>query len=222
MIALILLTVAAHASMSRTDFEDAVEALLKNYPQISIRSDWESQKLAAVATRDEQDRPIVTLSGGMARHSELTPDGLRLILCHEIGHFMGGAPKALRGNSDRRSWSSVEGQADYFATAKCLRTLFAGDPEPARTERIIQAGESAARMFAAITGETRAPSVKTPDRSNVFRTLSVHPSAQCRLDTFVVGANCPIPAEAGLDDLDPMIGACARPACWFKEARDAS
>ena len=44
------------------------------------------------------------------------------MLCHELGHHLGGTP-----TKDSASWASTEGQADYFATLKCLRKVFRKD-----------------------------------------------------------------------------------------------
>lgn len=50
----------------------------------------------------------------------LSKDGLRAMICHEFGHIGGGAPtrRFILGEL------SVEGQADFFAAAVCLPTLF--------------------------------------------------------------------------------------------------
>jgi len=60
--------------------------------------------------------------GGLARHETMTPDGFATVVCHELGHHLGGVPKKFSwfGNS----WASNEGQADYFGIMKCLRKMF--------------------------------------------------------------------------------------------------
>lgn len=85
---------------------------------------WNNPAVNAYATRDDNNNPIINITGGMLGHDILTQDGLALILCHEVGHFLGGSPKKLRGRSTKKSWSSAEGQADYFATAQCLKKVF--------------------------------------------------------------------------------------------------
>ncbi|MBX3032471.1 MAG: hypothetical protein KF865_01005 [Bdellovibrionaceae bacterium] len=64
---------------------------------------------------------LVVLFGGLARHPLMTPEGLVLVACHEIGHHLGGFPR-YKNNT---AWGSTEGQSDYFATAKCARRIFA-------------------------------------------------------------------------------------------------
>jgi hypothetical protein len=61
--------------------------------------------------------------GGLARHGEITPDGFALVLCHEIGHHLGGVPRYSGANG----WASNEGQSDYFAATKCLRRAWQSD-----------------------------------------------------------------------------------------------
>lgn len=66
---------------------------------------------------------VVNMYGGLARHSITTRDGFALVLCHELGHHLGGFPKTggiLGGNA----WASNEGQSDYFATMKCFRRVY--------------------------------------------------------------------------------------------------
>ena len=53
----------------------------------------------------------------------MSKDVLNLVLCHELGHFDGGLPKKFRGYSQMLSWSSAEGQADYFSTSVCFREV---------------------------------------------------------------------------------------------------
>ncbi len=69
---------------------------------------------------------IVNMYGGLARHSVTTADGFALVLCHELGHHLGGYPNTggiLGGNA----WASNEGQSDYFATMKCFRRAYEND-----------------------------------------------------------------------------------------------
>lgn len=78
----------------------------------------------------------VDMFGGLARHSTITEDGFALVVCHEIGHHIGGAPKKggatsgggwWGGSTGTSSWATNEGGADYFATLKCLRNAFMND-----------------------------------------------------------------------------------------------
>jgi hypothetical protein len=79
----------------------------------------------------------IDMFGGLARHNTITPDGMSLVVCHELGHHLGGAPKKgasqtggggwWGGNTGSSTWATNEGGADYFATLKCLRHVFLND-----------------------------------------------------------------------------------------------
>ena len=64
----------------------------------------------------------VHMYGGLARHQAVTADGFALVVCHELGHHLGGAPQKVDWFG-RLRWASNEGQADYWGTAKCFRKL---------------------------------------------------------------------------------------------------
>ncbi len=64
--------------------------------------------------------------GGLARYPIMTADAEAAVLCHEMGHHIGGFPKG-KGVFGTSSWASNEGQADYFATMKCFRRVFEND-----------------------------------------------------------------------------------------------
>ena len=77
------------------------------------------------ANADEADGVwTVNMYGGLARYPGMTPDGMALVVCHETGHHLGGAPKM---GGDPTEWASNEGGADTFAVLKCARHMFADD-----------------------------------------------------------------------------------------------
>ncbi len=200
--------------------------------ELKIELDWENPKVNASATRDDDNNPIISLYGGMTRHTELTKDGLLGILCHEIGHHLGGAPKKKRGNSNKRSWSSAEGQADYFAGTKCLPLFFNNPLETINLDvlsnkkevdfaeshcgnnpictRTALTGLSMARVFASLKNYHQMPSIELNDHTEVWETTYSHPKPQCRLDTVLSGALCSVPPSQPFDPLDPNIGSCYR------------
>ena len=77
----------------------------------------------------------VAMFGGLARHKSVTGDGFAAVICHELGHHLGGAPRKGAGGGGAwggdgnvaTSWASNEGQSDYFATLKCLRKVWLND-----------------------------------------------------------------------------------------------
>lgn len=85
---------------------------------------------AAASAKHEYDKLIVEINTGLLKSTRLTPDSLRMIICHEIGHLFGGAPRKSappewEGPTDEngKSMMSAEGQADYYASSACFKKL---------------------------------------------------------------------------------------------------
>ena len=91
---------------------------------LSIKRNWNDGTVNAYASRSGKTWNVA-MFGGLARHETVTEDGFALVVCHELGHHIGGAPKKVSYYSN--SWASNEGQADYFANLKCLRKTFFKD-----------------------------------------------------------------------------------------------
>jgi len=89
--------------------------------EFDLDGSWQSATVNAYADRAGRTARV-TIFGGIARHKAITPDGLAAVICHEIGHHLGGAPKVRGWGSN--PWASNDGQSDYFATLKCLRRYF--------------------------------------------------------------------------------------------------
>jgi len=173
------------------------------------RRDWQNSKVNAGSTLTNKTF-ILDFFGGFARRPEVTPDVFTLVICHELGHTIGGFP--LRNN-----WSAMEGQADYFSTQVCARKIWADDVAVNETfrgkvsdaitqgcdsvwagtneqnicYRTGQAALSLATLLASIgSNQTSPPHVETPDQTVVSSTSDKHPPAQCRLDTLIQGSLC--------------------------------
>jgi len=188
---------------------------------------------------------LVNMYGGLARHQAVTDDGFALVVCHELGHHLGGAPKV---SMILNKWASNEGQADYFGTLKCFRKVFEADDniavvtsmsidpvvtqncrqvfgneeDVAMCQRAAMAGRSLAELLT--FGRSRVD-FSTPDRAIVDRTDDAHPDAQCRLDTYFQASLCERDANEAVSNKDPRKGTCARadgykvgirPLCWYK------
>jgi hypothetical protein len=149
---------------------------------------------------------IVNMYGGLARRAEVTADGFALVVCHELGHHLGGF--AFKGER----WAANEGQSDYYATQACARHMWANDTtqneqsvevvDPfARNEcakawtskadqnlcyRIVMAGLSLGTLL----NNGVIPKFDKPDLKIVTMTNDAHPKGQCRLDTYFNGALC--------------------------------
>jgi hypothetical protein len=196
---------------------------------LNVIRNWKDGTVNAYADRSGKTWNV-HLFGGLARHEEVTEDGFALVFCHELGHHLGGAPK-MKVFFAFPTWAGVEGEADYFATLKCLRKVFAKDenahdpatpatvtekcqksfnsPDEIRIcEREAMAGISLANLLSAISSKP-APQLDTPDQKHVWYTHSGHPAPQCRLDTYFQGSLCDAPLNVDMNDKDPTAGACA-------------
>lgn len=216
--------------------------------ELKIDPKWESGTVNAGTFRDENGKHWhINLYGGLARHPLMTADGYALVICHEIGHHIGGAPKKLIQGA--RHWSSTEGQADYWATLKCLRRIYYKENnteviEGARqnqeitkhcqksyeTEslqslcvRVALASEVLAKI-SSLARRVEMPRFETPDESRVEQTYDKHPVPQCRLDTFFQGGLCPKSYQSSVSQQDEFKGVChsqvdpgIRPSCWYKK-----
>ncbi len=205
---------------------------------------WESSLVGAFAGQ-KGDRWEIDMHGGLARHAAITPDGLALVICHEAGHHLGGAPKKRVA-----AWATNEGAADYYAALKCLRRIFAEDDNAtivadaaidlnvkencerqftAPSDRLIcqrtsMASASVGQFFADLFREPRPPAFGTPDPSVVEKIFDGHPKSQCRLDTYFNGSICHVDVSVALSNSDFREGSCVqpqdavgfRPLCWFK------
>ena len=170
--------------------------------------------------------------GGLARHQAVTEDGFLLVICHELGHHIGGAPK-IAGFFNK--WASNEGQSDYFATMKCMRRVITetgdfmddhGSVDPvaaaqcadvftSATEydictRGAMGGMSVAGLFQELRKEKKAPDFSTPDKKKSRKTNDRHPATQCRLDTYYQGAICNLNYNTDVDQKDANVGTCNR------------
>ncbi|WP_394822231.1 hypothetical protein [Pendulispora albinea] len=156
----------------------------------------------------------VNMFGGLARRPEITSDGFAIVLCHEIGHHLGGYFFYSSTN-----WASAEGQSDWYATQVCARNGWVNETAvnatfrntaPAIVKqkcdaewkttasqdlcyRISVAGKSTADLLAALGGGTVR--YETPDTTVVSATQTAHPRAQCRLDTYFTGALCTVQGD---------------------------
>lgn len=211
---------------------------------LQINRLWNDGTVNASATRSGSTW-VLNMYGGLARHSATTFEGMALVACHEMGHHLGGAPK-ISGWFGWNDWASNEGEADYFATLKCLRRFFAQDDnksiistaklDPTAQASCMQqftneqdqlicmrtsmAGQSVAYLFQSLGSEKTVPSYATPDPSVVRSTYDEHPETQCRMDTYFAGMNCQVDVNTKLDDEDYRAGACYAPndAIGFRPA----
>lgn len=230
-------------------FNDAIDEVESIYApiisqmgaELSIERKWDDGTVNAYAMQSGKTWKVA-MFGGLARHATITKDAMALVVCHEIGHHIGGAPKKggtgggwWGGNGGgAASWASNEGQADYFATLKCLRKSWINDNnaeivkslkapkavadicakshkkdkvDSALCVRMAMAGKSVSDLFAAL-GAGSATSFSTPDSTVVKNTDDNHPKAQCRLDTYFQGSLCAIDMNEDVSQTEEVKATC--------------
>ena len=229
--AMVMFSAASHASIlppnnlhlqdgflaggiTEKQFNDTIDFVTAYYAPViatfkgnlNVERNWDDATVNAYANRSGKTWNVA-MFGGLARRPEVTVDGFALVVCHEIGHHLGGFPFVS-------TWAADEGQSDYFATQACGRNLWKTDfavnatfadqvDQIAKTKcdanwesttdrnlcyRIANAGFSLAKLLGALGGGL--PDFAKPDTSKVSKTNHQHPAAQCRLDTYLAGAIC--------------------------------
>lgn len=200
---------------------------------LNVERNWTDGTVNAYASQSGRTWNVA-MFGGLARHETITEDGFATVICHELGHHIGGAPKKKSFWSS--SWASNEGQADYFGTMKCLRKYMENDDndailanvevpemviekcnanfttsnEIAMCKRGALAGLSLANLFKALRSLPNDLKFDTPDTRVVTTTDDNHPAPQCRLDTYFQGAICSVDAYSDVDQSNANTGTCNR------------
>lgn len=215
--------------------QSTYQIIKKYYPQIEIKIE-DSEKYNAYATWSSDNKPKIVITNAVLRNELITTDVLALLICHELGHFYADSPKQRRGNTQKLSWSSAEGQADYYASSICMKKIINDLPKyevnndiksklsfPSNCKsdhcyRILTASMNLTKMFAKIKHWNYELSLTRKDFSTAYTTIYNHPNPQCRLDTLVMGYLCPsnITIEQGRE----MYMTCSQPQfrqpqCWL-------
>lgn len=212
---------------------------------LKMNNDWRSTTVNASAQQYGTTWQV-NMYGGLARHKLTTDDGFMMVVCHELGHHIGGAPRYDR-NTD---WASNEGQADYFAGLKCMRRVLQNDDniavvanmqideeatkqcqavyksasDIALCQRVAMAGKSLGQLLGSLGGNANV-NFNTPDKKVVSRTNDNHPQGQCRLDTYFQATLCDKSIDENVSKDDAIPGTCikrdgytrgVRPLCWYK------
>lgn len=180
---------------------------------LQLQTMWTKRNLVFEASVDNQGHPNIIIGGGALLLPFYTPDLFTLIVCHEIGHLIGGAPYKV----EHSYASSVEGQADYFA-AKCAfnvfqyvelvpnevdskenslcRDTYTNPSDQIACQRVIQTIEKYAKDSYSMK---QAWDELDQSTTQVEQTLNQRPSLVCQLTTFLAS-----------------IGNLSRPSCWYK------
>ena len=238
------------SNMTEDQFDNVVNRIQKYLGPVSentgmplkILGHWEDSTVNAYAYVRNGVR-YVEIFGGLARRPEVTRDALALVLCHEVGHHLGGFPKY------DGQWAADEGQSDYYSTLACSRLIWGNQkkqnkkakreiPKYPRKQcnsvwfwnserdlcyRSMLAGKSLADLLSR-SGDV---DYSTKDDNLVEETQHSHPDAQCRLDTYMAGALCTARWNHTMipeTENDAYSVSCSmdeyvfgwRPRCWFK------
>jgi hypothetical protein len=169
------------------NFEDILLSTIESDHQLLVQFQPLNPRVNAEILKQEK-QIIIQVMGGMLKHSRMNELSFKLLLCHEIGHLLGGPPLKSKGG-----WSSTEGQADYFSGLSCARQLGMGE------ESFMKAALDLTAIYAEVMKEPY-PRLDRCDERRVERTHFGYPSAQCRLDTLMAG----------------WYGQ-SRPSCWYFE-----
>lgn len=229
----------ASNNMTKEMFLDAVLRVSSVYESIVaekggkliMNNRWDDATVNASAQQSGKNWQV-NMYGGLARHPLVTVDGFMMVVCHELGHHIGGAPRKGGFGS---AWASNEGQSDYFAGLKCMRrvlekedniaivskmtidaevvtkceSIYKSESEIALCQRISMAGKSLAMLLGDLGGNSNVK-FTTPDTSKVARTNDNHPAAQCRLDTYFQGTLCDKAISDDVDGKDALKGVCLK------------
>lgn len=171
-----------------TEFEVSMKHEVPSPLALIIQLEELNPRVNADIIKNDHNEVVISVMGGMLHHPKMNHEALKLLLCHEMGHLLGGPPYKSRGG-----WSSTEGQADFYSGLSCARYL--GFDERSFVESAI----TLTTIYAEVTREP-LPRLNSCEERPASRTNYGYPSVQCRLDTLM----------AGWEGLQ-------RPNCWFRE-----
>lgn len=231
------------ANMTETQFNKVIDRVLavyrteielENKIKLVIEKKWKDGTVNAYAKQPGDGTWIVAMFGGLARHPEITEDAFATVVCHELGHHIGGAPK--KKGLFASTWASNEGQADYFGVMKCLRRVFEKDrnteiarrlnaptlvktkcasqylslEERAICERSSMAGLALGKFFRSLSKDVAKVDFTTPDKAVVVQTNDNHPASQCRVDTYFQASLCDRSTSEKVSNSDAHAGVCSK------------
>jgi hypothetical protein len=253
----LLVPTSLKSNIDQNQFNQTIDAIVTEFKidlishgvlEIKVNKDWDNDKVNASARKKDGVFEL-NVYGGLARHNLINTDALTLVVCHEIGHIVGGAP-----TWKPFSIASSEGQADYFATLKCFRRLYKNNKirflkkdvhklawKKCRAQysqevefhlclRSSKAQERLASLLKVLTNEPKTPDFSTPDPYKImFILFNGYPNLQCRLDTLFAGSLCINDPEELLDMQLYNKAVCSkfshhttgiRPQCWYVPTLD--
>ena len=207
---------------AETSFNKLIDKIEKVYtPLVNeqrghffITREWDNDRVNAAAGKSKDGQFQIKVFGGLYRFAPVKDDSFLLILCHEVGHLIGGAPTVKPYNN-----ITSEGQADYFSTSKCFKRVVQGEDHQLK-ENLAKVHPLAKKECARVYGNTNEDyeicirvnvanrdmantieelkgfkrgtlKLETPDPyERMFIVFNGYPKPQCRLDTLFQGSLC--------------------------------
>ena len=227
-----IITVLSFASTTNLSFIKSHE--LFKTKNVLFESTLNEQSLI-YATRTLQKEPKIVYSDKLIQDLKLQEIEKVLLFCHELGHFEAGAPYKKRGRTIYNSWSSSEGQADFYSTLICIKkfNLSMLKAKPVSNQEIIKEIEdlcsnhlenschevlkgiyNLVKVYQSWTNESVKLSFFKTNLYPTYHTILGYPSNQCRLITLLNGYMCSEEDQVYSQCLD---GINRRPRCWFSE-----
>ena len=236
-ICLSLVPSGAGAALTQEDFNQVIDRVEGLYPvtekgeKITVNRLWMGSAIGDHAIRipvSTLENPVVAITGTAAKDASITKDAFAMVVCHEFGHHLAKGPRI--GFRKLESWSAAEGEADYWATSKCLKAYFSkyedkeSNPEDLPLElkgrcedlntdpkELFQCYRASAAVVSLskylvdknksqVDFSSKAPAVKELVRR--FRKDGFRD--QCRVDTWLAGVYAGSSAAHG-----------ERPGCWY-------
>ena len=228
------------SKINEADFDLLVERISETFTglfkkqglKLKISANWNNPKVNAFSDQSGSTRYIY-LFGGYARYPMMDKDTFLSVICHEVGHHLGGFPR-----ESGSTWASAEGQADYYSTLKCMKMILKDDIENEKIalsldlpnevkdqcrSQFIQDDDyficlrsaKASEIYGKINASLATPdsrkeiSLLTPDKKRVASTNLSYPLPQCRVDTKFQGALCNVDVNIPLGYDDENKGACS-------------
>lgn len=221
------------------------QAKARGFNAITINQDFDNTKYVGGVTAVNGEIRIVFGSEFSEVYPDLAEDAYAEILCHELGHILGGTSP---DEQDPGVEISPEAASDYFAGAVCLPKLFKNFPaknpviadpvviancqlqfsdteEQKICQRVASAGlsfftsfrESLIRLVPTIKYDKfyAVPDLRIKDQGF----YGFYPTFQCRSETVAAGAYCKTSQnlwENGHRNWHCLEGLGARPSCWYK------
>lgn len=182
----------ADSSLSHLFRELYAEELAARRVKLTIALHADNPSTLAMAQHLKGQWKIDVYGGYL--NGETSDGGLKLLICHEIGHLH---ERAIRYTKTY----SIEGVADYFAGSDCAKKVFSD------RSQFIKAAEELTRFWWAnyyplYQGPRPSRRIKSKERVTEYRG-HFHHEPQCRLDIMTAGYDC-----------DSEKKQC-RPPCWL-------